>query len=207
MWRMRILRASGIALALSVAASSITARGEEATLPVKAVWRVQEIYLSYFGLTTFYSCDSFKDKLRSMIAQLGAHEDSMVATAGCTELSRPERLPAARLIIATPEIATPDVVAANAKDEKRSALLAKLQLKGKPALDAGEFDAVRKLVALNTKEPPSASGAGDCELVEHVRDQIVKKLDARIVKDEVSCIPYQGTVGNRKLQVEVLVKR
>jgi hypothetical protein len=206
MWRMQTLRASGAALVLGMAASSI-AHSDEVAPPVKAVWQVQEIFLSYVGYTTFYSCDSFKDKVRSMVETLGAHESSMVATAGCTELTGPERFPGARLILATPRAATPEVLAANAKDEKRPALLAKLQRKGKPALDAGEFDAVRKVVALNIKEPGSLTGAGDCELVEHIRDKVVTKLDARIVKDEVSCTPHQATVGNRKLQVEVLTKR
>jgi hypothetical protein len=48
--------------------------------------------------------------------------------------------------------------------------------------------------------------SGDCELVEHMRDQVIKKMDARVVKDQLGCVPHQGTVGNRTLQVEVLVK-
>ena len=206
MWRMRSLSASGIALAVSMAAAPLNAGADEVTSPVKAVWQVQEIYLSYFGLTTYYSCDGLRDKVRTMITQLGAAEGSVVNAAGCTELSGPERLPGARIIIATPHAATPEMIEANAKDAKRSELLAKLQRKGKPALETGEFDAVRKVVSLNSKDPTGAGGAGDCELVEHIRDQVVKKMDARVVKDDLHCTPHQGTIGNRKLQVEVLAK-
>jgi hypothetical protein len=210
MWRMRTLRKIGVAAAVStIAATGLlasSARADEDAQPVKAVWQVQEIYLSYFGFTTFYSCDGLLDRVRAMITVLGANEKSIVTSAGCVELNAPERLPGARIILATPRAATPEVVAANAKDEKRAALLAKLQHKGGPALETGEFDAVRKTVVLNSKEPNAVGASGDCELVEHMRDQVIKKMDARVVKDQLGCVPHQGTVGNRTLQVEVLVK-
>jgi hypothetical protein len=205
MLRMRMLQASGLAVALSMAAPVVTARADEVGQPVKAVWQVQEIYLSYFGLTTYYSCDGLHDKVRLMISQLGANESSLVTGAGCSELSGPERLPGARIILATARAATPEALADIAKDPKRAELIARLERKG-TKLDAGEFNAVRKTVALNTKNPASDSGAGDCELVEHMRSQVVKKIDARIVKDDVHCTPGQGSIGNRQLQVEVLVK-
>lgn len=204
MSRMRMLQVGGAALALSMA-SAVTARADEAGQPVKAVWQVQEIYLSYFGLTTYYSCDGLHDKVRLMVKQLGANEASLVTGAGCTQGSGPEQIPGARIILATAQAATPEVLAEIAKDPKRAELISRLERKG-TKLETGEFDAVRKVVSLNTKNPLTDSGAGDCELVEHMRRQVVKKIDAKIVKDDVRCTPGQASIGNSQLKLEVLVK-
>jgi hypothetical protein len=210
MWRMHVLRggrAAAVAAVISVLGMSAnTMRADEVVQPVKAVWQVQEIYLSYFGFTSYYSCDALRDKVQIAILQLGAYEGSLVTAAGCTELVGPERMPGTRIVLVTPIAATPEAVAAMAKDTKRAELIAKLQKKGGAALDTGEFDAVRKVVVLNTKQGATVSADGDCELLEHIRNQVVKKMDARVVKDDLGCTPHQGTVGNRKLQVEVLVK-
>jgi hypothetical protein len=71
----------------------------------------------------------------------------------------------------------------------------------------GPFDAVRKNVSLFSKDyAQGTSAAGDCELLENFRDQVITKIDARIASDNLGCIPHQGTAGNRQLKVEVLTR-
>jgi hypothetical protein len=193
------------ALLMSLGVISAT-HAQEATQPVKAVWQVQEIFLSYLGFTSFYSCDGMRDRVSDWMKQIGAQDRSVVSIAGCDRASGPARTPSVRILIATPVAATPEAIAANANDPKRAAALAKLQKRVKTPLQDGTFDATRKTVVLLSKETPMVGAAGDCELLENLRDQVLKKVDARVVKDNLGCSPHQGTVGNPQLEVEVLTK-
>jgi len=185
--------------------ASSAARAESSAQPVKAVWQVQEIYLSYLGFTSKYSCDGMRDRVEGWMKQLGVH-DSVVRVAGCDRATGPANLPSVSIVMATPVAATPQALAANAQDKKRSELLTKLQRKGKPALVDGTFDATRKTVVLYSKETMSPGSAGDCELLENLRDQVIKKIDAHVLNDNLRCTPHQGTVGNPQLEVDLLSK-
>jgi len=195
---------AGAMLAMVLCVSS--AARAEGSQPVKAVWQVQEIHLAYMGFTSKYSCDGMRDRVAGWMNQLGAQDSSLVRIAGCDRLSGPATLPSVMIVLATPVAATPEAMAANAQDKKRSELLARLQTKGKPALVDGTFDATRKSVVLLSKERMDAGSAGDCELLENLRDQVLKKIDAHVTKDRLGCTPHQGTVGNPQLEVEVLAK-
>ena len=46
-----------------------------AQAPVKAEWQVQEIFLSYLGFTSLYSCDGMRDRVAGWIDQLGARDN------------------------------------------------------------------------------------------------------------------------------------
>jgi len=188
--------AVAVALALGV---GVLARADAVTPPVKARWQVQEIYLSYLGFTNHYSCDGMRDKVATWVKEIGAHPSSIVRVAGCDNPVGPARLPSVRLILATPV----DASAAAVKDDKRAQLVTKLQ-HGKTPFDDAEFDAVSKTTRLLSKDPQMVGAAGDCELLENFRDQVLKKIGARIVDDGLSCTPHQGTVGNPSLTVEVL---
>jgi hypothetical protein len=197
-----VLRLQAVGAAAVCLGVSATVRADVTSAAVKAVWQVQEIHLPYFGFTTHYSCDSLRDKVHDAIMQLGAREDSIVSIAGCDELSGPARMPSVRIVMATPTTDT-----ARLQDKNRAELLARMQRKGQAPQSDESFDAIRKTVVLPTKGAGSSSIVGDCELLEHVRDKIVKKMDARVVRDDLRCVPNQGTVGNPKLTVEVLAKK
>jgi hypothetical protein len=86
--------------------ASVPARADEA---VRAVWKVQEIYLAYFGLTTHYSCDGLREKMRGILEQLGVREDFVVNVGGCTEVSGPTFNPLVRMIVANAVPATDEI--------------------------------------------------------------------------------------------------
>jgi hypothetical protein len=176
----------------------------------QAIWRVQEIYFAYFGLTTHYSCDGLRDRVRFMLSELGVQESSHVQIAGCTDLSGPAYNPSVRIILAYPVAATDDNIKAAAQDAKRAELVATLKRRSKSKLEFGlePFDAERLNVVLLSKAQTPTSASGDCELLEQIRDHVIKPMGGTIVKDELRCIPYQGTAGNSRLTAEVLaVKR
>jgi hypothetical protein len=47
--------------------------------------------------------------------------------------------------------------------------------------------------------------AGDCELLEQVRDDLLPLFSARKATMDMNCIPHQQTAGSLRLTVEVLI--
>jgi len=177
--------------------SGVAARADET---VKAVWQVQDIHFQYIGFTTQYSCDSLRDKMREVLKQLAVREDTLVSVAGCTEMSGPAKNPSLRIVVAH---AVPE--AGFKPGEKRAELLALMQRKSKTAVPGDEpFDAVLRTVVLKSKSGLGSGAAGDCELLEQTRRFLLPKLGVKVVKDDMRCTPYQGSVGTQSLAVEVL---
>jgi len=171
---------------------------------VKAVWRVQEIYFHYMGFTTLYSCDGLRDRMRDFLSQLGAHESAVVNVA-CSDFTYPVRDGSVRMVIAYPVEATDENIQAIEQDEKRAKLLTLLQKRNKGVeIGAEPFEAERLQVVLSSKARAPASAAGDCELLEQIRDRLIKPMGGTVIKDELRCMPYQGTAGNSNLKVEML---
>jgi hypothetical protein len=188
----------------SVMADQLSERAAE-----KAVWNVQDIYFQYVGFTTQYSCDGLRDRVESVLEQLGLQQTSVASVAACTELNGPARNPGVRIIVAHPVAATEEVMKAIAADTKRADLIALLQRRSKHPVNIGSepFDAERTPVVLSSKARNPNSAAGDCELLEQLRDRLIKKTGGTVLKDELRCTPYQGTAGNSRLTVDVLIAK
>jgi hypothetical protein len=195
-----------LALVGAVLCTSITqpARADET---VRAVWQVQDLYLSYFGLTTHYSCDGIRERMRAILKELSVREDFLVTMAGCIELTGPTYNPTVRMIVANAIPATDEVTKAFATDPKRAELLARLQKKSKTPFTDEPFDAYMKRVTLHSKAQFSSGvgESGDCELLEQMRRTILPKLGAKVSNDFVYCTPHQGNVGNPSMDVDLLV--
>jgi hypothetical protein len=73
-------------------------------------------------------------------------------------------------------------------------------------VDSATFSAQRKTVtlAIHTGTGPPM-GAGDCELLEQVRRQLLPELKLQVMNDEVRCYPGAEVLANRKMQVSALV--
>ena len=199
-----VLAACG-ALLMTTAVAAETADVKPAD--VNAIWQVQEIHFAYQGFTTYYSCDGLRDKVRDVLLELGARKDVLVRTAGCDAISGPARIPSVRIFVANPVEATDAALAARQANDKRTEILARLQRNSKQKFSDEPFTAQRKRIVLSSKETLGSfsSIAGDCELLEQVADDIVPKLGAKVVQNNLHCVPHQGTVGNPKLIVEALV--
>ena len=177
--------------------------------PVRAVWQVQDIYFPYFGLTTYYSCDGLRDKVRGVLKKLDVRDDYIVSIAGCVDMTGAVHTPSVSMVVANAVPATDDTAKAFAADPKRAKLLARLESKDKtpetPHSDA-PFDAVPRQVTLYAKEKSDVGASGDCELLEQMQRFVFPKLGVKVLKDRVSCTPGQGVAGNPSLDVELLVE-
>jgi hypothetical protein len=199
---LRVKFIAATALVLLGTNAAAPARADEA---VRAVWHVQDISFPYFGLTTHYSCDGLRDRVRSILKQLQVREDYLVSVGGCTEVTGPVWNPSVHMIIASAVPATDETTKAFAADPKRAELLARLQRKNKTPSSDAPFDAIARRVTLYAKDNAGPGVSGDCELLEHLHRFVLPKLGANVLRDGVSCTPHQGTVGNPSIEVELLV--
>jgi hypothetical protein len=151
------------------------------------VWQVQDIYFPYFGLTTHYSCDGLRDRVRSILKQLQVRDDYLVNIAGCTEMTGPAWNPSVRMIVANAVPATDETAKAFAADPKRAELLARLHKKNKTPTSDAPFDAMTRRVTLHAKDYAGPGASGDCELLEQLHRYVLPKLGATVLRDGVSC--------------------
>jgi hypothetical protein len=155
--------------------------------PLQAVWKEQHLEFAYIGRTARYSCQGLRDKMRSLLLDLGARRDLQVTLYACDEsesLRRGYLGPRLSLVFSTP--ALPDAAA-------------------KP-LHAGD------LIPVNARYEPFTLtsdafrnyGVGDCELVEEFARDILPHLSTRNVKQDITCIPYQASGSRYFIRGEIL---
>jgi hypothetical protein len=155
--------------------------------PFPAVWKEQHLEFSYMGRTARYSCQGLRDKMRSLLLDLGARRDLQVALLGCDEsapLRRGYLGPRLSLTFSSP--ALPDAIA-------------------KPLHpgDLAVVDARYEPFTL-TSDAFRNYGVGDCELVEEFAREILPHFSARNVKQDITCIPYQASGSHFFVRGEIL---
>lgn len=197
---------TGLAMVLSATAASAAtqavAAGEDASSTTSAVWVQREAELVYMGITSYYSCDGLRDKVRRVLDDLGMGAGLKVSARNCIRMTGPEVMPAVRIVAQVPTEATPEVLAQLESEAGKRELVARV--KGVPPVEAtAQFPAHRKLVVLEA-DPLGDLQAGDCELVEQLRDRVFPKLGIKVVEDRTQCSPHQLTLGSIHTVVEVL---
>jgi hypothetical protein len=162
--------------------SSGSQAGDDAGKPVQAVWKQQHLQFFYMGRTSRYSCEGLRDKMRTMLIELGARRDLRVTPLGCEDAAPRARLkslgPNLEVVFSSP--ALPDAAA-------------KPLAPGDPAAVAAHFEAFTI-----TRDAFRNMEIGDCELVEEFVHQILPKLATRDVKKDITCVPNQQS-GSRFL--------
>ncbi len=173
-----IIVGAGLALALA-----LPVRAAQPLLgsPFPAVWKEHHLEFSYLGRTARYSCQGLRDKMRSLLLDMGARRDLQVALLACNEsapLGRGYLGPRLSLTFSAP--ALPDA-------------------SGQP-LRAGDLAAVdaRFEPFTLTSDAFRNYGVGDCELVEEFAREILPHFSARNIRQDITCVPYQA-VGSRFL--------
>ncbi|HWK75404.1 MAG TPA: hypothetical protein VNQ81_14090 [Povalibacter sp.] len=201
----RCLLALGAALLGLLVAMSPASAAEEAAAAagqVSAVWKPQQINFYMHTITSVYACRALEDKVRQLLLELGADKGVTVRSVGCygSELSRSPYL---RIKLASPVEATPQVLAELEKTRSTRELAARV--KGERADEiTGQFPAQWRKVSLSRGK--LGLQEGDCELIDELKRKVLPKLAIRIVKDEVSCMPYSLTMGQPRLEVEALTQ-
>jgi len=154
--------------------------------PQSAVWTEKELTFVYQGFTTRYSCDGLRDKVRSVLLDLGAQKKGLkVMELGCSSpTGRPDPFPGVRVKMRVLQPAdSPDAA---------------------KAADPTPVPAHWKPVDLKLRDN-FTTDSGECELVEQIRHKIVPLFAARNVDLQTTCIPHQATVARPILKMEVLV--
>jgi hypothetical protein len=177
------LSAAALALLLSFGPPSRAQAPADTAPPTWAIWTPKELRFTYMGFTAYYSCDGLRDKMRSILLQLGARPDLTVREVPCSGLSgRPTEFPGVTVHMNV--LAPWDAAKANAS--------------------ATPVPAHWKTVQISTDVDPLRE-AGDCELIEQVKSRVLPLFNARHVDYHSSCIPNQLQIGGTQLKAEVLI--
>jgi hypothetical protein len=143
-----------------------------------AVWTPKELRFTFLGFTAHYSCDGLRDKVRDALRQLGA-QDIHVQEYGCSSpLGRPDPFPGVSIRMKVLQPATSDTT-------------------------AGTVAAHWQTVALRLDKDPVWE-AGDCELIEQIKQRILPLFAPRAVHFTANCVPHQLYLGTA-LSAELLV--
>jgi hypothetical protein len=163
----------------SAPSTMATASAADGAPTVMAVWVEKEIFFPYAAFTAFYSCDGLRNKVRAALNAIGARPGFKVTANGCPNMSGPEPLPWLDIVAAMPIEAT--------ADEATTA----------------RFPARPRQISFSD-DPMGLFQAGDCELVEQLRDRVFVPLGARVVSSNMICVPRQVNAGAVDLTIAVL---
>lgn len=175
-------RLGAVTLALSWSLFSGASLAAAAELPggsVSAQWQARTLNFTYSGFTSLYTCDGLEGKVREILLAFGARKDAKVRATGCQEGS--------------------NAPSPFAWVEAKFSSLA-------PSNDASAADAVKSVWSTVEISPnrPLYMGAGDCELIEQMRDALPKSFSMRNVQYRTTCTPHQLSLGAFAVKVEVL---
>jgi len=188
-------------LAALLSPTAFAGSPDQAAKPVQAVWKPVEIKYSYVGFTTAYNCDSFEQKVRSILLTLGAPEQTRVQANGCIDVNRPSRNFFVTITTAT---AIPASEAKEPADKATKELAERLTGKKDP-LKTEPFPAQWKTVELSRDRRLDLQ-PGDCELMEGLSKDVLPKLSVKVISDRVLCTPNNLSITTPELTVSALVK-
>jgi len=190
-----------------LAAARPEAPAPEPAATVNSVWVERKVSFTYMPLTSYYSCDGLRDKVRWILRELGARPDFTVRARGCIELQGPELFPGVEIVAAFPAEATPELLGQLAADASKQQLAARATGKPDPVIEAtAQFPARVKRVEFESgRTTRDDLQDGDCELMEQlVRNDVFGQLGVRVVDAQTRCVPRQVTLGAVRVAVEVL---
>jgi hypothetical protein len=148
-----------------------------------AVWAQKEFKFIYQGFTTKYSCDGLRDKVREILLTLGARKDMKLNPWGCgTPSGVPDPFPGVEVKMSV--LVPADSATATAAE---------------PAVPSHWKNVTLRL------DRSSVSEAGECELVEQVRQKVLPLFTTRNVDYRNVCVPHQLSPGGTALSADVLV--
>jgi hypothetical protein len=180
---MLLLALPGWAGAQGPAAAGGAAAAAAPQAPQAAVWAPRETRFIFQGFTAHYSCDGLAYKVRKALLELGARPDLTVREVPCsTPFGRPGPFPGVTI---------------------RMQVLVPLDAKSAPP-GAPPVPAHWKTVELGLDRDP-VFAAGDCELMEQIKQHLLPLFTTRNVDYTSNCIPNQLTVGGTRLRTDVLV--
>jgi hypothetical protein len=182
-YRCLVIRAAAAALTV-VACGAVFADAPASNPPSEwAVWAPKELRFTYQGFTSHYSCDGLRQRVREVLLELGARKDLEVRELGCAgPAGAPTPFPG---VSVTMHVLQP----ASGKG-------------GGTAMPT--VPAHWKTIDLTAGRDP-LEVAGDCELIEQIKQRLLPQFTVRDVEYSSSCVPHQLSVGSIRLKAQVLV--
>ncbi|HKS57883.1 MAG TPA: hypothetical protein VJS12_21475 [Steroidobacteraceae bacterium] len=198
--RARARLAGACILTAGLLSATAFAGSPDAAKSVQAVWKPVEIKYSYVGFTTAYNCDSFEQKVRSILLRLGAPEQTRVQANGCIDVNRPSR----NFFVTINSAAVIPASEAKEPPDKATRELAERLTGKKDPLKTDPFPAQWKTVEL-ARDRRLDLQPGDCELMEGLSKDVLPKLSIKIISDRVLCTPNNLSITTPELTVSALV--
>jgi hypothetical protein len=201
--------APSAAASAGAAAPSGSPAAANAAPPEEGAWVLRQKDFTYMGFTSFYSCDSLADRLRTLLKLAGARDDLKVRPRGCASgFNEVTRMPAARLefYAFVPAAQLPRPAPAAVKDE----LPAKQLGRDAPKLKRADDKAVEpgvgawRKVEIDGRGPRREIEPGDCELVEQFTREVLPLFTTRNVDARTRCTPGQRSMFDVQLSFESL---
>jgi hypothetical protein len=193
--------ARAVTLTLLAAFLSAPLFAADDTASVSAVWTPKEMRFVYLGFTSKYSCDGLADRMRKVLLLLGARKDLKVSPSGCSSpFGRPDPFPGVmiRMSVLEPADQSQAEKGANGAGSANAAT-------GSNA-SAAPVSAHWKMIDVNSalaRDP--LWQAGQCELLEQVKQSVLPKFRKRNVVYQSTCVPNQLNIGATQLRAEILV--
>jgi hypothetical protein len=182
MWTSTCRRAGAAAVAAALVLCTPVGAATNET-DQSAVWTPKELRFIYQGFTSTYSCEGLRDKVREILLQLGARKDLKVSETPCSGLAgRPTPFPGVTIKM---NVLQP----AAGKDDSQ---------------DSEVIPAHWKTVRLRP-DRSALDEAGDCELVEQVKQTLLPLFATRNIEFSSNCVPHQLQLGGTRLRADVLV--
>jgi hypothetical protein len=152
--------------------------GQSSAALMPAAWTTKELNFVYkTGFTTKYSCDGLRDKVREILAQLGAH-DIQVHSYGCMNPAGPDLFPSVHIRMSVLQPAHEWAVGNTVPAHWKTVDL----LSNRDVLDV----------------------ASDCELIEQLKQKVLPLFATRNVAYRATCEKQHLVVGGTELKVDVL---
>lgn len=202
----RLLAPVFVAAALLSSSTTTTARSSaDADSPVQivdAVWRQQSLDFAYNGSATYYSCDTLRDRLRTILKSVGARDTLTIRFVGCSDMSFSTRV---QITFEAPVEATPENVRAITSYDSKDVLVARVRNEQlDSSADIERFPAMWKTISFSRDRELDLAPA-DCELVQQLHRQVFPRLSIRVVRENLRCSTVFPNLGQPQLSVAALV--
>ena len=206
MFRDRFVKRIAVSMCLLAISTEGMASSTEsdATPPVTAIWRAQQVQLSFRSPRIYYSCDGLKNKIRAILIAVGAQEQLNVELP--CRIGSLTNNAIVNITLATPIEATRENVAALTTYTTQDELVARVNNVHLPtANDIERFDAEWRPIALHKDRKVRIDG-GDCQLLREVSEQLFPKIGVRLKDRELRCSDTGLTKIKPKLHVVALMR-
>jgi hypothetical protein len=187
------------ATALLLVALHTSVAGDDSAADVEAVWKQQQLSLTYRTAGAVHTCAGLRSQLRSLLILLGAHETLTVEVQGCEDT---EGTRVVRIAIASPFERNGMPVS---EQDATAQLIERLRRVDPATANAeGPFLAQWKTISFSNALSLRLTPA-DCELLRQLRYQVMPKLSVRVVSDRMRCTNDLASGNRPRLVVAALV--